>query len=506
MNTTIDPTTKVVIIGLDGATPEYVFPMAQQGLLPNLARLMEDGAWGPIESTMPPFTQMAWPVFFTGCNPGKTGIFSYFDDLRAPNRGPATGRSLRAKPIWRILNEHGRRTIVVAVPVTYPPEKVDGVMISGMDAPDESVEFTSPVSLRETLLQQDYKIFPDRMLGYAGSADALYEECLRVSQVKTRVFTKLLREESWDFAMVVLNEVDVVSHFMAGEPVQNFYQETDKLVGDILASLDDNTVVLVISDHGVKPLKGRLHVNEILRELGLLTLKHKNAKSELLSRFGITREAARSLAYRLGVAQWLRRHAPDSLATVGASLKSTSSKELLDVDMSKTKVYLDSGWWLRLTEGSELSDSELKALQDVLAEYNGEVHRGKDLYQGPFADKAPDFIVYSPDYANTKALGTGERVGPIAARPGDHSMYGIGILAGAPQLVRGGQITGRLVDWTPTLLYLMGVPLPGDLDGIVLTQALAEALLETRPVESKKASKHEQLRQRVQALKAQGRI
>ncbi len=498
---------KVLIIGLDGATPEFVFPWIQEGRLPNLAKLMKGAAYGPIDSTMPPFTQMAWPVFYSGYNPGKTGMFTYFDNINAPNRGPATGSALRVKPIWKVLNEHGKRSIVVAVPVSYPPEAINGVIISGMDTPDESSQLTYPPELRQELIEQGYKVFPDRSLGYSGNTEALYADALQVSTVKTQVFTKLLREEAWDFAMIVLNEVDVVSHFVASEErVRDFYEDTDRLVGQIMDAVDEDTVVLVISDHGVKPVKGRLFVNEILKDLGLLHLKAAPPASRLLGRIGLTRNTMRSIIQRLGIGGLLRRHAGRSFTFVRDTLPTAAVSERADIDMTRTKIYLDSGYWLRLTGKEALTTAEFDRLRDALAPYNCELHRGQDLYAGPYLSKAPDYVVYSPDYMNASPIGTGSWTGPITARPGDHSFHATAILCGDPRLVREGEIRGRLVDWTPTLLYLMGIPTPSDMDGQVLTDAIAPSLLEARPIQSASTSKQDELRQRIRRLKVQTRV
>lgn len=490
---------KVLVIGLDGATPEYLFPWAQQGLLPNLARLMDRGAWGPTESTTPPFTTMAWPVFYTGCNAGKTGVFSYYDRYRATVRRPATGASVRAKPVWRILRDAGKRSVVVAVPMTYPPEKIDGVMISGMDAPSEASPFTHPAEIRDELLRQGYRIFVDRDLLYSGDTQTIWKEALRVSRVKTEVFTRLLRDEPWDFAMVVLNEIDVVSHFMIGDPIREFYRETDRLVGDILSAVDEDTLVLVISDHGVMPLEGRIFLNEVLKDLGLLRLRQKGSVTRSMARFGITRDRVRGLLRSLGLADRLRGLLPNSLWRLQSVLPAAEQR-LVDVDMEASKAVYDGGYWIWLTRPEEdLSAEELEGLRAAVAPYGGRVHRGADLYPGPFANEAPDYVFYAPRFHPAGAIGGGAWTGPTTIRPGDHSMDAVSILSGNPALVKTGQLRGQLADWTPTLLYLMGIPIPEEVDGRVLTEAIQPALLGARPVRT--AGKRERLQQRIRGLK-----
>lgn len=499
------PARRLLVIGLDGATPEFVFPWIEEGRLPNLGGLMRKGAWGPIESTTPPFTSMAWPVFYSGCNPGKTGILSYFDDYHAAVRKPATAASMRAKPIWRIMNEHGRRSIVVAAPITYPPEPLDGVMVSGMDAPSESSAFTHPAGLREELLERGYRIFIDRDLLYSGDTEKIYHEGVRVSRAKTDAFTRLLRAEPWDFAMVVLNEIDVISHFMTGDRVRDMYEETDLLVGRMLEAAGEDTLVLVISDHGVKPLKGRVFLNAILKDLGLLHLKPESAAAGALGRAGFSRERVKGVLQSLGLLNRLRGLVPRRLWNLQTALPA-AERRLVDVDMSRTKLYFDGGYWVRHGGGGEPTAAELAAVEEALARFGGKLYRGADLYHGPYAQKAPPYIAYIPDHYIASAIGTGGWLGGTTVRPGDHSMQATAILAGPEGLVRAGEISGRLVDWAPTLLYLMGLPVPPEMDGEVLAQAVDPRVLAARPMTREQPSKRQQARDRIKLLKTQGRI
>ncbi|RLE47527.1 MAG: hypothetical protein DRJ18_03130 [Candidatus Methanomethylicota archaeon] len=68
---------RVIVIGLDGATWKLIKPWAEEGKLQTLKRLMEEGAYGELKSTIPPITAAAWASLLTGKNPGKTGIYDF---------------------------------------------------------------------------------------------------------------------------------------------------------------------------------------------------------------------------------------------------------------------------------------------------------------------------------------------------------------------------------------------------------------------------------------------
>ena len=127
-------TTKLLIIGLDGATFDLIEPWADE--LPHLARLMREGAWGRLRSTVPPATFPAWTSFMTGVDPGQHGVFDFTRRVPGAYRVEFVNATHRRVPtLWRILSDAGLRVGVLGVPATYPPEHLNGFQISGFDAP-----------------------------------------------------------------------------------------------------------------------------------------------------------------------------------------------------------------------------------------------------------------------------------------------------------------------------------------------------------------------------------
>jgi predicted AlkP superfamily phosphohydrolase/phosphomutase len=152
---------RVVIVGFDGMDPELANRFMGEGKLPNLARLRESGTFRPLRTTFPAISPVAWSTFQTGVNPGKHNIYDFLArDLKnylpflssaqisQPKRhlrigkyslplGKSEVKGLRkGTPFWHWLGKAGVFCSVIRVPVTFPPEKFPGVLLSGMCVPD----------------------------------------------------------------------------------------------------------------------------------------------------------------------------------------------------------------------------------------------------------------------------------------------------------------------------------------------------------------------------------
>ena len=133
MATTFD---RLVILGLDGATWTVLDPMRRRGLMPNLDALLARSAHGTLRSIVPPVTSAAWTTVMTGCGPARHGVFDhrYYDTAAGQMKVNHSGR-IRVPTIWRLLSDAGRSVACLNVPGLYPPPRVRGVVVSGMDAP-----------------------------------------------------------------------------------------------------------------------------------------------------------------------------------------------------------------------------------------------------------------------------------------------------------------------------------------------------------------------------------
>ena len=145
---------RVLMLGLDGVPWSLLDPWLAEGKLPNLARLIAGGVRGNLRSTIPYVTAPAWTSCVTGVNPGKHGVL----DFAVLPRRRATASTSSTRPrcgrgrCGRCSATPGKRVGMVNVPVTYPPQPVNGVLVACMLTPSLKSRFTYPDCLREELL------------------------------------------------------------------------------------------------------------------------------------------------------------------------------------------------------------------------------------------------------------------------------------------------------------------------------------------------------------------
>jgi predicted AlkP superfamily phosphohydrolase/phosphomutase len=506
---------KVWIIGLDGATFTLIRPWAEAGHLPTLARLMAEGAWGELASTIHPLTAPAWTTFFTGLNPGKHGIFDFVRrrpgsyDLELVNAASRGGRSL-----WRILSDAGRRVGVVNVPMTYPPEPVNGYLVAGLDTPSLDSPYTYPRELARAL-QGKHVI----SVATTGKSLAQYlSELLDAVERRFAVMRMLLKEEQPDFFMKVLVETDAVQHAFwhllarAGEPgadaILEVYRRIDQRLGEFLADVPEDVTLMIMSDHGAGPIAQVVDLDRWLEDHGLLRLHRKRHQRW-------TREAMMSAQ------RYAQRFLPSRVK--GMLKRSAAAMARLDslllysnVNWSETRAYSigNQGNICINLAGREpegiVPPSEYEGLREEIIvglmalrdPDTGEpvvdrVYRREELYSGEYVSLAPDLLIRWRDdrYVAKKdfAADTGDlfrrnlkfsrHASPFALdQTGTHTLQGILILHG-PAVQPGLRIEGaRLVDLAPTILYLMDEPVPVEMDGRVLTEPLRRELVLGRPI------------------------
>src|SRR5512137_1814263 len=203
--------TKLLIIGLDGATFDLIKPWAAEGKLPTLARLMHDGVTGDLESTLPPVTSPAWPTFMTGKNPGKHGVFDFIRP-RAGTFDMVNASQIHGKLLWEILSEAGYSCGVLNVPITYPPRKVNGYLVPGLLSPDQGKTTWPPDFLKPYEAELGpYRLTP-RVSYKAGNEDTFIADLADLIDAQARYALRLMRDHPTDFTMV---------HFLATDNGQH---------------------------------------------------------------------------------------------------------------------------------------------------------------------------------------------------------------------------------------------------------------------------------------------
>ena len=489
MNMTIndqntEDASRVLVIGLDGASWDILEPLIQDGKLPTFDRLYQEGSHGILMSTVPPITPPAWTSMVTGMNPGNHGIFDMVSVDKDYNRLLPLSSDVKTKTIWDLV----KNCVVIDFPVSYPPKKINGVIISGMFTPDRTKEFTYPDTLKKEILED----FPDYTFDlhwerYEGKKNQLLKNLYRMTDTRVELLYKFL-ESDWEFMFVVFTGTDRLQHVAWHSPeLTAYYQYLDKVLQDILEKIDRTpTILFIVSDHGFGEVKKVVHINTFLVKEGYLHLRLKPQKS-LLGRMGVTEESVFRLFNRFVTMDTrLVLKYPQLTRMVRRILprKCTFDFEH-DVDWAKTKAFF-TGFGVYINRVSRFSQGIIdnnivteivEKLQDIKDIETGEnvleaIYRKEDIYSGPFLSEAPDIVILPREgYALSEQLGEmTEDAGYLKAdhRPeGMYMVWGSGIKTGT-------RMQAVIHDIAPTVLHILRVPLPPELDGRVLQEVFKE--------------------------------
>ena len=536
---------KVVVIGLDAATWTVIRPCMAEGKMPNLAKLMKAGVSGTLESILPPITPPAWTSFMTGKNPGKHGIFHFVETEHggyAMNYANATSR--RSPTVWKLLNNAGYSVGTMNIPFTYPPEPLNGFQISGMDTPSETSPFIHPPELREELVKHLGGIQLDlRFLG-AMSTDERRNQVLAEMEQMDNQWTKaalyLLENHPQDVMMFVFMSIDTVQHYFwqhmdkghflhdlklapkFGDAVRKVYERLDAAAGQIIDLLPPETTLFVVSDHGGGPVVDRtIFLNRYLAQLGLLNYDEKTTS-------GIRRLGKKLLRVSFSALRsTLTSRQKSRLAMLFPKIRQKSEmaySSFTSIDWSRTKAYCSEvlasppSIWINLKGVKPQGivdpgdyDALVAFIIEKLAELKdprsgkpviNRVYRRNEIFHGPFSREGADLVLdwWSEDSLFSSQPSFPEDTGKPALiirehRPSETSEWGgthrlNGILIGRGSGFKSGAeiANARLIDIAPTLLHLLGVPVPEDMDGKVLASAFQPDFLLARPIRSGAAS------------------
>lgn len=281
---------KVLVIGLDCSTPQLMFDRWLD-LQPNIKKLVQGGIYGEITSTIPAITVPAWMSMMTSKTPGELGFYGFrnrknysYDEMFF-----ATSASVKAETVWDILSRHEKKVIVVGVPPSYPPKPVNGNLISCFLTPGTDSNFTYPADLKTEIQSQIGEYIFDVKNFRTEDKDYLIDQLYKLVHNRFETFEYLLQHKEWDFAMMVEMGVDRLHHglwkytdpehhkYVPGTKYENvirdYYIHVDSEIGRILQLIDNETAVIVVSDHGAKRMDGGICFNDWLIQQGFLKLK-----------------------------------------------------------------------------------------------------------------------------------------------------------------------------------------------------------------------------------------
>lgn len=455
---------KVLVIGLDSVPANLLFKELINDL-PNIKKIMDDGLFAVLESCHPPITVPAWMVMMTSKSPGKLGVYGFrhrkgysYEEAWLTN-----SQSIKEPKVWDLISNHNKRSCLIGVPPSYPPFKVNGSLVSCFITPRGNPDFTYPPELAHEIkkLLNDEYLFDVKFR--IENRDEVIENLYEMTEKRFKVINHLIRKEDWDFFMFVEIGVDRLHHMFwkyydknhpRYEPnnryekvIPEYYRFIDKKIGELLSVIDDDTYVLIVSDHGTASMKGAFCINEWLIKEGYLVLKKY----------------------------------PESVTYL----------DKCDIDWEKTIAWGWGGYYARLflnVKGREANGtvplnefnkirSELKTKLLTITGPNHEKFENKvfypeELYDEPKGSK-PDMMVYFDNLFWRSAGTLGHKTLYLSENdtgPDDsvHWMEGIFLIYNKRKKNSKIKLNNlSIYDVAPIILDIMGVEIPSDMEGQV---------------------------------------
>ncbi len=443
---------KVLVIGIDCAPPELYYEKWINDL-PNFKKLYENGIVARMHTTLPPITCPAWMTMMTSHSPGRLGAYGFrirksgtYNEIMIANSYYIT-----SKTVWEILSQHGKRSIVLGVPQTYPPKPLKGVLISGFLTPSDKVKFTYPPEYSEKIkkLVGEYKF--DVRNFRTEDKERVKRESYEITDIHFKVFKHLLQTEEWDFAMIMEIALDRMNHaFWKYQDPQhrrytpdhkyknellNYAKYLDEKIGEVLEIIPEDTYIFVVSDHGAQRMDGCIAINEWFIKEGYLKLKSYPS--------GQTRFQDVEVDWGDTIAWgWGGYYARIFLNVKGREPEGKIDKKDYEKVRDEIKQKL-----------SELKDEEGNPLNTLVV-------RPEEIYPVVRGD-APDLMAFFGDFRWRSIASVGYNTiytyendtGPDDAM---HSLYGIFVLSGKD--IKHQKLDEvNILDIAPTILKLFGI-------------------------------------------------
>jgi predicted AlkP superfamily phosphohydrolase/phosphomutase len=505
---------KVLVIGLDGATFDTINPFLENGYLPNLQKLIEQGASGPLRSSVPPITAPAWLALATGLRPEKTGVYDFLlwekdrETLRSVNSTYFFGRS-----IWDFLGKQGKLIGVFNYPLLRPPYAVNGFMVSGLGAV-YAEEFTFPASLKEefhNLLEGEYQILIDREAShYEHNIELFFKDIYKLFEKQLKITQYLITEKECDLLWVVFQQTDWVQHIVwhhidQSHPLNDgeeskkwadlyrqFWVWIDGMIGNLCETVGDETNIFILSDHGFGPSSSSFKLNFWLEKEGYLCRKNRSTVKKMkaaIYRF------LQNTAVKLGKTKLI----PSVVYKLGRKTVDNFRVDVLnDIDLNRSLAF-DPGHTnnfggiyinrqvIKTSYETEQIVNEIRTKLMEWGKLNGlavQIWLPESRIVGNPRVNIPDIVLGIDDWGCEldKYSFEGsllEKKTRSHRNTGSHRNDGIFIGYGPD--VKHTAVRAEIYDIAPTLLYLFDETVPSSMDGRVLEEIFTDSYLNNHP-------------------------
>ncbi|MCD4655797.1 alkaline phosphatase family protein [bacterium] len=457
-NTLTGSSNKLLLVGFDGFTWRQIQPLISAGQMPNFKKLMEDGCALDLASTDFPSSAASWPSIMTGCKSTQTGINSFFKiDSTTYDLTLNHSRFRKVKALWELVSDAGKTCFSINVPMSWPPDDVNGVMITGLLSP-KNKSFTFPESISEPLRKAGYvtgyrqfrqslkfggPAFADT--GMAIDVNAL----LDIALTRYQVAQFLVKQTKWDLGIVVFTLVDRFQHnqeSLGTSMIQHACKQMDMLLGGLVTSIPENTMVVLCSDHGFREYKETFLQAEWFRRNGYI---HTDGQGQPI---------------------WCKtRLIPlDRVGNCGLYRWNVSGREKEGVISANQRENLFAALKEQLASLYDQNGNQIVESVSAFPEENG----------------GADFIIRlrSDLLLNNSMDVSGDLYKILQRSVYDHENEGVGLLY-APGIITGNnRLSASVLDLTPTILQLLDLPIPMNMDGSVLKGAFLESWLQLHQV------------------------
>lgn len=474
----------MMVVGVDGGTFNFIKPLIEEGRLPNFEKIMKEGVYGKLKSTVPPSTVPAWYSYLTGKDPGKLGFYAW-SQYNRKNKKVERFRLENIKEVcfWDYFDKE--KSGIVNIPSLYPPEDFNGWFVAGFGVPGFSKRYTSPIDFKKEIEERigDYRLYTIRF--DKKNEEEYIENLYEVMKQRFEVSKYLWEEKEVDFLNVVFRATDQICHYCAHNKklIFDVYEKMDEFLSWFLETGEN---IIIISDHGFSKEKKLLQINSLLEKIGYLKKKRtkKSLRFRAISKIsGFFRNFVRRFELREIIDKYksLRDLIPEGKRM---GLKNAILMDIIDWD--KTKAFGDfqakTGFvYINREVVNDVEKEKKKIISRLKKEIKKlgldiEIRDSKNVWTD-VKENFPDIVLLSKNenLGIRSNFDEVDLVTSVEKNLYDHDFDGI-FMAYGPDLREGFELNGaKIIDVAPTVLHSLGKKIPKNMDGKVLKKIFREA-------------------------------
>lgn len=492
---------KLIFLGLDGATWIQFDKFVSLGKMPNLGNIINEGTRGTLLSSFPFTSRTSWLNMLSGANPGKHGIPHHI-----------VGGKHEIPLIPNILSNNNIQSIIVNNLVTFPPEQINGIMITGgFSTPPSSKNYVFPKTMYDEINNVANGYIPSLDPSIItkieeGKIDDAFNQLDEYGKKIVKTSLYLAKKYDWHFFLTILENTDYLHHFFwdKSEYLERFYIWLDTVLLDFKRLADDNEAnLIIVSDHGFGPIEKHFLINSWLNSENLTKLGKPSHARKLLNKLKIKRKLVRKNLSSIGMRGLLSKITPSEI------------KKIVPIDedevgfiQENSAVFSEAYNEISVrTENPDIYEKtrnlvieKLLTLEDEGKKVVSEVRKREDVFSGIFSKRAYDiqFLLnegycWSPSIRENFLLTNKELK---TSRVGDHRPEGI-LIAIGPDIKKSYTLSKHYFLWDicPTVLHIMNTKTPSYCDGNLIREIFKEdSLFFTKSISKQEITEKESLK------------